>query len=332
MIAFSLVGVDSQGLTVITFHLPVPDGLFIYNQLFQRLVIGFWLTWAATILALISTAGLFPDFLSGGSIDVYLPRPMSRARLFITKYIAGLTFVTLQVLIVVAGGFVVLGLRAHEWKPRLFWAIPIVVCFFSYLFAICVFLGVKTRSTIAALLLTILCWTMFTVIDYAEPGLLAARNLSDSQAKQERSEAQFATESLRRIQGDPNATAMIPVLRQNVDTSERQARDDESAAKWWGFAHRAVYALKSVTPKTTDTIDFLESSIFLTREEKEAADRALPDNGGAPGSHRAAIMSGAQDTVKELNSRSVVWIIGTSLLFEAVVVGGAMWIFCQRDY
>jgi hypothetical protein len=30
--------------------------------------------------------------------------------------------------------------------------------------------------------------------------------------------------------------------------------------------------------------------------------------------------------------RSIGWVIGSSLLFEGVVVGIAAWIFCRRDY
>ena len=36
--------------------------------------------------------------------------------------------------------------------------IPLVVCSYSYLFCVCVLVGVMTRSTIAAILLTLLFW------------------------------------------------------------------------------------------------------------------------------------------------------------------------------
>src|SRR5258707_680690 len=37
-----------------------------YKFLFSRIGIGVWLTWAAMILAIVSTASIFPDFMSGG--------------------------------------------------------------------------------------------------------------------------------------------------------------------------------------------------------------------------------------------------------------------------
>ena len=46
-------------------------------------------------------------------------------------------------------------LAADEKQPLRPPAVPLVVCFFSYLFSVCVLLGVWTRSTVAAILLTI---------------------------------------------------------------------------------------------------------------------------------------------------------------------------------
>lgn len=333
--AFALLGADPRGLNIAAFHIDTPDGLVWYNLMFQKIVIGAWLTWLATVLALISTAGIFPDFISGGSVDLYLAKPISRPRLFLTKYFAGLLFVALQVLVVAAGSFLVLGLRAHEWKPRMLLAVPIVVCFFSYLFGICVLLGVKTRSTIAALLLTLLCWGLFAGLDWAEPPLLVMRNVYESQARQEREQAEFSKEDLRRASKEPAAAAMLPVLQQNAETAGRQADSDEHTAKWLRLSHRIVYAVKTVTPKTTDTIDYLSTIVFNKKEETELArqrDREQAMNNADPIGPHAAGMEGARESVRELQARSPWWIIGTSLGFEAVVVGAAMWVFCRRDY
>src|SRR5262245_59366793 len=156
--SFATLGATNDGLTILWFKVPgfgLPPAIF-YRQLFITIIIGFWLTWAATILALISTASIFPDFMAGGTIDLYLSRPISRLRLFFTKYIAALLFVFLQVLIFCIGSYFILGLRGHFWRPGIFWAVPIVLCFYSYLFSVCVLIGIVTRSTLAALLLTIL--------------------------------------------------------------------------------------------------------------------------------------------------------------------------------
>ena len=68
----AIVGVGKHSLTILWFELPEmgSDPTHFYKWLFSMLVVGGWLTWIATILALVSTASIFPDFVSGGSIDL----------------------------------------------------------------------------------------------------------------------------------------------------------------------------------------------------------------------------------------------------------------------
>ena len=42
--------------------------------------------------------------------------------------------------------------------------------------------------------------------------------------------------------------------------------------------------------------------------------------------------NGRSDPQEALNQRPLWWIIGTSLGFEAVILGIACWIFCRRDF
>ena len=55
----------------------------------------------------------------------------------------------------------------HEWRPSLFLASPYVALLFSYVYAVCVLLGIWTRSTIAALMLAILFYA--TVLRRFDP-------------------------------------------------------------------------------------------------------------------------------------------------------------------
>src|SRR4029077_12078354 len=104
----------------------MPRGDF-YKLMFNTLGVGIWLSWIATVLALISTAGIFPDMLTGGSIDLYLSKPISRLRLFFTKYLSALLFVGLQVGLFTLASFLVLGIRGGTWLWGLFLAIPIML-------------------------------------------------------------------------------------------------------------------------------------------------------------------------------------------------------------
>jgi len=73
--------------------------VLLYRAIFSSFMVTIWLAWAATILALISTASIFPDFLSGGAIDLVLSKPIGRFKLFFFKYVTSLLFVLLQVAI-----------------------------------------------------------------------------------------------------------------------------------------------------------------------------------------------------------------------------------------
>ena len=97
---FGIVGVRNESVTILNWESPIRfvylsliSQATFYKLLFVTLGIQYWLSWLAVILALVSTAGMFPDFLAGGSIELYLSKPISRLRLFATKYLGGLLFV-----------------------------------------------------------------------------------------------------------------------------------------------------------------------------------------------------------------------------------------------
>ena len=144
---FLAIGFDDEGISFFGKRLSdfpnttlFPAGDF-YKGLFLDWGVGLWITWAATILALITTAGIFPDLISGGSIDLYLSKPMGRLRLFMTKYLAGLMFVALQIAVFCVACFLVIGIRGGVWAPSIFIVIPVVTLYYSFLFCVTVLVG-----------------------------------------------------------------------------------------------------------------------------------------------------------------------------------------------
>jgi len=331
---FALLGADDQGLSFLKWHWNVPHGRAIYKSIFNSFIIGTWLTWVATILALVSTATIFPEFISGGAIDLYLSKPIGRLRLFFLKYLAGLLFVTMQVALVAGGSFLVMGFRAHDWRPAIFLSIPVVVCFFSYLFGICVLLGVSTRSTIAALMLTLVCWAAFALIDRGEEGLLFLRSQSQWQVEQYEAEERSA-ESRRQEALANNHPELAAAFQRQRDDAHKEAASAASSAKPWRIAQSVAYGVKMVVPKTFETTRLLERWIYRDPGEAEAAAGIRDEDARAPSDprdQRQGMVAGARESEQEVRHRSVVWIIGTSLAFEAVAVCLAAWIFCRRDY
>jgi hypothetical protein len=86
-------------------------------------------------------------------------------------------------------------------------------------------------------------------------------------------------------------------------------------------AHQILYGIKTVLPKTTETVDLLQRTLISMAE--------LPDPGDQGNEAQARI---GREMAEELRSRSVAWSVGTSLAFELAMLSLAAWLFCRRDY
>lgn len=327
---FFFVGINASGMKVGVWQLddPLMNTQYIskdafYKMVFSSLAVRYYFGIAAAVLAVISTAGIFPDMLKEGSIDLMLSKPIGRLRLFLTRYATGLLFAFLQVLVFTTICFFVIGIRGGVWEPGLFLAVPFFVLFFSYLFAVSVLVGTLTRSTIAALLITLLFFSMLIGInatdvigrayqlDYEMNARVYEDRLEiyDSLNEEERAEldAELQTQTGSTIQD----------MRQMAQGYRRSAN---SAA---GFT-RVMYLIKWPLPKTGDTLALLEKTLI------NAADLPTPkENQTNPVFERDSEI--ARETIEELE-RPVWWIVGTSLAFELILLSCAGWVFCRRDY
>jgi hypothetical protein len=286
----------------------VPPADF-YKMMFVSAGIGFWLSWLASILALISTAGIFPELIGSGAIDLFVSRPISRLRLFATEYTAGLLFVTLQVSVFSVASFLVIGLRGAAWEPGLLVAVPVVVCFFSYLFSVCVLLGVLTRSTVASLLMTLLFWFLVYALGTAERSVLMFQTM-------EKHNVTFRPQTHSASQSADSGA------NQTVATDGGEAPEGDGAnSTALETTRQILHSIMTALPKTTETISLLQRWLV------HLANLRPP-----PAAQQQEFAAAQQEFQEKLAERSPLWIIGTSLVFEFVVLAWAAWIFCRRDF
>ncbi|HRP63614.1 MAG TPA: ABC transporter permease [Phycisphaerales bacterium] len=327
--AFALIGINEQGLRIIAWDLPAPintqfmsESAF-YKLMFVNLGVGFWLSWLAAILALVSTASIFPDFVSTGAIDMVLSKPIGRWRLFLTKYATGLLFVALQVAVFSAAAFLVLGFRGGTWEPSVFLAIPLVVLFFSYLFCVCALLGIVTRSTIAALLLTLLFWFVIYGVHTTESTLLLFKFQSEQQVKSINQTLEHESQILSQLKSAEELNQQsIDRFESSVASSQEKLQSAEKTLNQLSVAHRITMGIKTLLPKTTETIGLVDRKLVNMDEIRHMTDETPQSD-----------MERAQmEFVEEVRDRSPWWIIGTSLLFEVFVLVLAGWIFSRRDF
>jgi len=116
----------------------------------------------ASVFAIAAVSFFVPQMLERGGADVVFSKPVSRLALYLSRYVAGLAFVSLLAVVLIGGVFSGLWLASGYFQPRLIWVIPALVYGFASLHAISCLFGVLTRSSIAAILLTV----VFMPINY----------------------------------------------------------------------------------------------------------------------------------------------------------------------
>ena len=302
---FGAVGLNDKGIQFGPRQWTVPSDVvntnFIAPQLFYKFVfasigVPIWLGWIASILAVVSTASIFPDFVAGGSIELLLSKPIGRVRLFFTKFATGLLFVVLQVSVFALACFLVIGIRGGSWVPSLFWSVPLIAAMFSYLFCVCAVLGLLTRSTIASMMLTLLFWFVIFGIHAAETGVLNFRISKGMEVELASAEVESAKARLAREvpaletpgTGNPDAASggedsskaapdagdersepapavdAAPKTAAQADLERAQRKlDDVSETHQLLVAwHRGLFAVKTVLPKTAETEQLLRRKLL----------------------------------------------------------------------
>lgn len=290
------IGFDEKGMTLLfgAFPIEIPflakgsaGAELLYLGIFRNFIVSWWLTWIAIVIALVSCAPIFPEFMLEGSAGVALSKPVSRPRLFAYKFVGALLFIAVQALLFAVIVFIAIRWRVGTWNPSVFWSVPVVVLVFSYLFSVLVLLGIKTRSVMASVLLTLLLWFGCFIAQSGEAVTHAAG-------------------------------------REGISVTGGRLSEEERAR--WEGVHRWVRLPYSMLPKPGETTALLDRWIVLEGGGKLGASTfdAMRENGR---------IQGLEDGMKEdLERHSPAWIIGSSLAFEALVLGLACWMFSRRDF
>ena len=346
VLVFGSIGFDEQGMSML-FGITRVDSEYInsttpwaralYVGIFSDFIVAIWMSWIAIILALISTCTIFPDFLAGGAIDLVLSKPIHRASIFAMKFGMSLMFVVLQVLVFCAGIFVCIGLRIGEWNWMIFAAVPVVTVFYSYLFAVCVFAGVFTRSAITALLLTMLFWFSLWGMQTAEGTLQQFRIRFEVQAEHaqqriERLETRLA--AVAPDPTDPGNTFARADFKRRLEEEHAELESSNDAVASLGRWHGPTQVMMVILPKTQLTVGLL--SRWLKDPDGFSITGMM--RGEMTGRGTSALIPDPVDVEvtrrleEELDGYSGWYIIGTSLVFEAAVLALACVIFIRRDF
>ncbi len=330
---FGLFEVESE---FITEGSPWARGLYL--SIYSNFLITIWLSWVATVLALISTCSIFPDFVSEGSIELSLSKPISRIHIFAMKFFVSMLFVMLQVSIFCFGIFLCVGLRIGEWNWMIFIAIPIVTLFYSYLFSVTVFTGMITKSGIAALLVTGVFWMALFSVSLSEGALTAIVTGEEVQLELYRDGIEKQQIMLDEIIAKSPEDFRIKKKQERIDyliTANEDAQELLGKIRPW---QTGISWALTLLPKTSQTIGLLDR--WLSNED--GFDLAAIMRGDMTEleamveidstSHLALRRETNKRMQKEYDGRSLWYVVGTSIIFEGLVLGLASLIFCRRDF
>jgi ABC-type transport system involved in multi-copper enzyme maturation permease subunit len=347
---FGVVGIDENGLNLLfygdlpldNFNTSLISAEAFYKILFLTFGVAVWLAWAANILALISTADLVPSLVADGSADLYLSRPLGRVRLFLTRYATGLLFVAAQAFCFALASIIVIRLRGGVWLPGLFWTVPMVTIFFSLLYSISSLVGLITGSSIASILLTLLVWFLCWAINVTDQALLQQREQAAVMVEMREESLAFNREQAEKF--STAGQVMQDAIEADREPLERAVADAEGSYRTWARAHRIVMWVKAPLPKTGETLQVLNNKLVSAadlevfgsdfEESRQRAERRAERRGTDVDEELVRVEAfrlGQLRAEEAYKSRSLWWSLGTSLLFEAVLVSLAAFLFARRD-
>ena len=154
-------------------NLDVVDGALAGARLFGRsidlggrsvevdqLVLGFesgfsgFLYLVGTFLALFATAHLVPRLQEKGTIDLYLSRPVGRAPLLLSRYLAGLLLAAANLVYLIGAMWLIVVWKTRVLHPRFLLSGVVILFTFAALLAFAFLVGVVTSSTGVSLMAT----------------------------------------------------------------------------------------------------------------------------------------------------------------------------------
>ena len=126
----------------------------------EKLVMGFESGFSGilyvlcTFLAIFATAHLVPRMQEKGTIDLYLSRPVSRVKLILSRYVAGLILAGSNVLYLIGSIWAIVAWKTHVFHPRFFLAGVVILFLIATLLAFAFLIGVITSSTAVSIMAT----------------------------------------------------------------------------------------------------------------------------------------------------------------------------------
>lgn len=109
-------------------------------------------------VAIIVTSSIIPDTFKSGSLHLMLSKPISRTWLFLSKFFGGCIFVTLNLVYVILGLYLIAGLRFDIWNHGLLACIPLLLFVFVIFYCVSSLAGILWGNAIVCVVACMVFW------------------------------------------------------------------------------------------------------------------------------------------------------------------------------
>ena len=105
-------------------------------------------------LSIFAVSSFIPSLLEKGNVDLFLSKPISRPQIILGKFFGGVIIVFANIFYLVFGLYLLLGMKFGNWDPYVFNAVLLTTFTFASLYAMIILVGVLTRSSILAMMIS----------------------------------------------------------------------------------------------------------------------------------------------------------------------------------
>ena len=118
------------------------------------------------LIAILVTANIIPQTFESGTLNLLLSKPLGRSSLYIAKFVGGCIFVSVCAVVLFMGIWLWMGLGLGIWERSTLISIPLYILVFAIYYSVAGFIGLTTRSTIMAIVVTGVFWTLCTIVGF----------------------------------------------------------------------------------------------------------------------------------------------------------------------
>ena len=202
---------------------------------------------AGILFSIAATAFFIPRMLEKGSADVVFSRPIGRSTLLLTRYLSGVVFVALLSSALVVGMHLSLLLVSGYSDAAFLWNIPSLVYVFALVHCISTLTAVLTRSSVAAILVSLVFFLFngcihqgWITLQHSDARAAAVRATEEGSSEKEADALLGGLRGLlslahHALPKTTDADIIVDSLREQLTGKPPIVADSGSGARWTEF-------------------------------------------------------------------------------------------------